>query len=201
MKYGLYYKYKEIGDKLRIIFSCEKKNTIKKSIEYVDIFYDDNKIAEIDINGFSNFAKIKINGLIPLINNEFLKLINSILENKNLPRIQSQENSGFYVCQVLEVNEFDKCNDLKLVKITIGNDKEIEVISKGENLIKGMKCIFAEEGTFLNNETQVKKIKYKDFVSSGILCTATDLDFSINDDLIIELGDGFEIGEDFYKLM
>jgi len=198
MQYGLYYNYRK-GDYLRIVFNNVNNHDNTEKFDNVEVFYSGNKVDEIRILDFSNIMKIKVEGLLPVINSKVLEIINSTLINHGLSPLETQKNSGFEVGKIINIEKVDDCS---ICNVDLGN-KVVKIVSKSKNLYQGLRCVVCLNGTFMPDGNQLKQVEYKGYLSDGLICSANDLDVtkdSKSDDAI-ELGDGFELGSDFFQLM
>lgn len=82
--YRLYYSYKAVGDVLLIVIDETCYPDAIKSRENVTALYKNNKLVGVNIFEISKVVKIHANGLIHYVNEELVKVINSILENASV---------------------------------------------------------------------------------------------------------------------
>ncbi len=99
----------------------------------------------------------------------------------------SERLKGFKVGCIVEYFKHPNADKLSVCKVDIGNEI-IEVICGANNLIKGMKVVFAPTGSIIpENNEKLKKTKIRGVISNGMLCSERELCISDEHDGIIEL--------------
>ncbi len=108
----------------------------------------------------------------------------------------SERLKGFKVGCIVEYFKHPNADKLSVCKVDIGNEI-IEVICGANNLIKGMKVVFAPTGSIIpENNEKLKKTKIRGVISNGMLCSERELCISDEHDGIIELEKNSIIGSE-----
>ena len=117
MKYALYYDYETIGDVLLVVIKPTVIPTKEVKINDVVALYNKDELIGINIFNISKVIKIKAKGLIPLINEDILNVINHILENANLEKLPIQIESGFRVAKIVDIDEHPDSEHLHICMV------------------------------------------------------------------------------------
>ena len=147
MKYGLYYNKEKIGDVLIIIFKSNEIPNFIKTTENCRVLYRNNELVGINILNISKILKIKSHGFLPLINKEVLDVINSILLNNGLEALPYQNESGFVVAKIIDMEEHPESDHLHICKVDCGNNNILQIVCGAYNAKVGMKCFYAKWST------------------------------------------------------
>lgn len=186
--YALYYSYKGMGDVLLIVFDNDLATTKSETIGNVVALYNNDKLIGYNIFDIKDVIKIKSQGLIYYPSEQFLSVINSILENAKLPTLDPKENSGYFIGQIIEMKG-------EVVQLNDG----FVALSKDQSLKVGNKVVFASVGTYLNNGKVVKETNEKGFRINAHICTNKELGIN-DDDTILVLDEDEQVGKDFFSL-
>lgn len=200
MRYGIYYNKKKLGDILFIIIENELiPNNVVKNDNVVSL-YKDEKLVGINIFDISKIVKIKSNGFIPQISNEFVDVINSILSNHNLEKLPYLENSGFIVSKIVEIEEHPESEHLHICKVDTG--KEIlQIVCGAKNARKDLITVCALPYSYMPSGKQIIPSKLLDEKSFGMLCSGKELNLEgeLNKPGLIELNsEDYQVGQDFF---
>jgi len=200
-RYGIFYNYKTIGDVLLIVFDgVEIPDRVDKRDDVVAL-YKGNEIIGINIFNFSEIVKLKVNGLIPVINEKFFEIINNILKNHDLPLLDYQKDSGFKVASILECEEHPDSEHLHVLKVDVGEDKPLDIVCGAFNARVGLKCVCATPYTFMPNGKQIIPSKLLGVQSNGMLCSGRELNLDGYEGKhgLLELDENYSVGSDFFK--
>ena len=204
MNYGVYYNYKEIGDILIISFKPHiKPSKIEKRGRVVILKDNNDELVGYNILDIKDIIKIKINGLIPLLNNHILNIINNILIEEGLDTLPIKKESGFKVCIVKEVNKHPLSDHLHLCKVDCGDEELIDIVCGAYNVREGLRCVLATVNTFMPNGEIIQDSELLNEKSHGMLCSGRELNLEgyENKSGLLELDDTYVIGSDFFKLL
>ena len=91
------------------------------------------------------------------------------------------------VGEVLEVAKHPDADRLSVCQVADGSGDTLEVVCGAPNVKAGMKTPFARPGVTLPNGMKLRKAKIRGVVSSGMLCSATELGLGDESDGIMEL--------------
>ena len=99
------------------------------------------------------------------------------------------ELNGFQVVEVVSVSKHPEADKLSLCNVDNGSNLK-QIICGATNVKKGLKTILASPGNVIPlNGNKIKVSKIRGFESHGMLCSASELKLSDNDEGIIELDD------------
>ena len=200
-RYALYYNKETIGDCLMIVF---ESNTIPTRVEKQDnvvALYSHEELIGINIFNISHIMKIKAHGFIPVIDEQVLKIINSILENAKLEPLDPNAGSGFKVAIIEEIEEHPDSEHLHICTVNIGEEKPLQIVCGAANARQGLKCVCAAPYTFMPNGQQIIPNKLLGIESYGMLCSGRELGLEgfENKRGLLELDDSYKLGQDFFR--
>ncbi|HKL73161.1 MAG TPA: DUF4479 domain-containing protein [Candidatus Onthovivens sp.] len=199
-KYGLYYNYQTIKDTLMIIFKPLVLPTKVVENDNVISLYREEELVGINIFNVSEYIKIHANGLIPLINEEILKVINSVLVSHGLEALEYQAESGFKVGEIIDIEEHPESDHLHICMVSINEKEPLQIVCGAANARVGLKCVVATIGTFMRTGEQILFSKLLGIESYGMLCSGKELGIEgyENKKGLLELDETYQIGKDFY---
>lgn len=202
MKYGLYYNKEQIGDILFIVFNSNAIPNFTKKCGNCVVLYKNDELIGINIFNISEILKIKSHGFLPLINEEVLNVINSILQNADLEELEYQDKSGFVVAKIIDMEEHPESNHLHICTVDVGEEKPLQIVCGSYNAKIGMKVVCALPYTFMPNGQQIIPSKLLGIESYGMLCSGNELNLEeyIGKKGLLELDDSYNIGSDFWGL-
>ena len=175
MKYALYYDYETIGDVLLVVIKPTVIPTKEVKINDVVALYNKDELIGINIFNISKVIKIKAKGLIPLINEDILNVINHILENANLEKLPIQIESGFRVAKIVDIDEHPDSEHLHICMVDIGDKEPLQIVCGASNARKDLVCVCATPFTFMPNGQQIIPNKLLGIQSNGMLCSGREL--------------------------
>ena len=173
--YGIYYSFSREKESLLILFSSEEV-TYQKSLGRVIVSYHDIDVVSYRIKDINKIIKIHADGLIPMLNDELLSIINNVLIKDGLTPLKNKKHSGFYNAEVISLKP--------LIVKTLDGEYEI---NKEHDLKIHDHVVMVKKGTFLFNKEQAKEDR---------LCSFKDLEISDSDELLID--NELDINEDFF---
>lgn len=201
MKYALYYDYETIGDVLLVVIKPTVIPTKEVKINDVVALYNKDELIGINIFNISKVIKIKAKGLIPLINEDILNVINHILENANLEKLPIQIESGFRVAKIVDIDEHPDSEHLHICMVDIGDKEPLQIVCGASNARKDLVCVCATPFTFMPNGLQIVPNKLLGIQSNGMLCSGRELNLEGYEGKrgLLELSDEYKVGTDFWK--
>lgn len=201
MKYALYYDYETIGDVLLVVIKPTVIPTKEVKINDVVALYNKDELIGINIFNISKVIKIKAKGLIPLINEDILNVINHILENANLEKLPIQIESGFRVAKIVDIDEHPDSEHLHICMVDIGDKEPLQIVCGANNARKDLVCVCATPFTFIPNGQQIIPNKLLGIQSNGMLCSGRELNLEGYEGKrgLLELSDEYKVGTDFWK--
>lgn len=201
MRYALYYDYETIGDVLLVVIKPTVIPTKEVKINDVVALYNKDELIGINIFNISKVIKIKAKGLIPLINEDILNVINHILENANLEKLPIQIESGFRVAKIVDIDEHPDSEHLHICMVDIGDKEPLQIVCGASNARKDLVCVCATPFTFMPNGQQIIPNKLLGIQSNGMLCSGRELNLEGYEGKrgLLELSDEYKVGTDFWK--
>lgn len=195
--YRLFYNYDISGDILFILIDPEKKNgSIKEDGDVTAIYDEEGKLIGVNIFEFSNYAKLKANGVIFAPNPKLIETVNGILKSKGLPELPVLDYSLFEVAKIIKTEEHP-LNEKESIVYLEANGDEFETVSSLNGLDDGKLVVIAKDGSILSDGSTF----HKDIVKN----IRVDVKILSEDDL--RLGEdkknafeprGYEEGDDFF---
>lgn len=200
MRYGLYYNYHGVGDVLLIKFSDETPNKIDKRDDVVLLYFND-KLVGINIFNIQKSVKIKTRGMIVNPPANLLNIINNILINHEIAALPVQNDSGFYVGEILEMNKIKDSDHLHLCNVTLGGDKTYQIVCGANNCDANQKVVVALDDTFMFDGSIIKSGELRGIKSEGMLCSSRELNFPKEEQTpgILILPSDSVLGSDVFK--
>ncbi len=127
------------------------------------------------------------------------KILETELTNLGLEveTVQSTTESlkNMYVCQITNTEKHPNADRLKVCELTTGS-KSYKVVCGAPNAEKGLKSVFAPNGSFIPGKTFIlEKKNIRGIEGDGMLCSEEELGLSSNSNGIIELDSKYEIGK------
>lgn len=201
MDYGLYYNKKALKDTMMIVFNSESISDRYIKEDNVIKLYKNNELIGINILNFSSYMKIHCSGLIPLPIDQLVDIINNILEDHHVLKLDYKKSSGFIIGKIIEVNPHPSSEHLHLLKLDI-KDKVLDIVCGSYNVKKDGICVVATIGTYLFNGDTVKISSLLGEISYGMCCNEAEVGI-LNDPLkkgLLYLDDESLIGKDFFNI-
>ncbi len=148
--YGIFNNH-ELDNTLLILLSDEKTTSVNQLNKEVEVLYHNEDICGYRIKNFIRYAKIKYSGIIFLPADPLIDVINSILTDNNLNRLEYKTGSGY---------------------ITKLNDGVMGVYAKEGTFLrdgtisKGRFCTYHD--LYIENDTPNALVEIKEQVLEGI---------------------------------
>jgi len=122
------------------------------------------------------------------------------LEVEDIKESKSELNE-FKIAKILKVQKHPDADKLKICDVTLDSKKVIKVVCGAPNAREGLITIYAPPGaTIPKSNVKLKVAKIRGIESSGMLCSADELNLSTENDGIIELKNkDSEIGKSYFK--
>ena len=106
----------------------------------------------------------------------------------------SSKFSNFIVCKIINTYKHPNADRLKICEISTGNE-EYKVVCGAKNAIKGLKTIFAPNGTYIpGTDFKLEKKSIRGIEGQGMLCSEKELGLDEKSDGIIELDFNYKVG-------
>ena len=83
---------------------------------------------------------------------------------------------NYYVCEILSVRPHPKADRLKVLSVSIGDNKELEIVCGAVNVRVGLKSVVVTDGAVLRSSGDlIKNTKVRDVISYGMMCGALEV--------------------------
>ncbi|GGJ88723.1 phenylalanine--tRNA ligase subunit beta [Pseudomonas matsuisoli] len=102
--------------------------------------------------------------------------------------------SGVVVGEVLSVDPHPDADKLRVCQVSDGQ-ATLQVVCGAPNVRQGLKIPFATLGAVLPGDFKIKKAKLRGVESNGMLCSASELQISEENDGLMELADDAPVGQ------
>jgi len=110
----------------------------------------------------------------------------------------SQTLAGFKVAHVLSAEKHPDADKLQVLKVDTGEGDPVQVVCGAPNARAGMKGVLGLPGAVVpSNGMELRKAAIRGVESTGMMCSARELDLGEDHDGIIELPDDASVGHSF----
>ena len=111
------------------------------------------------------------------------------------------EHSEFKIAKILKVEKHPNADKLKVCDVTLDGKKVIKVVCGAPNAREGLLTIYAPPGAIIpKSNFKLKIAKIRGIESSGMLCSASELNLFNESEGIVELKNkNNEIGKSYFK--
>ena len=197
--YRIFYNHDSVGDVLVIIYNNGLTPNKVVSNDKVTALYKDDELIGVNIFDISKIIKIHHDGMIVAPNPEFLKVVNYILENNNLPILEPIE-SGFRVGKVLTCEEHPDSDHLHVTTVDVG-DRVLDIVCGAPNCKEGIKVVVAMPYTIMFDGSSIIPSSLRGIKSEGMMCSARELHLPNAPQVrgLLLLDDSYNVGDDFFK--
>ncbi len=108
---------------------------------------------------------------------------------------------SFIVAEVLEADKHPDADKLKVCTVSTGSET-FQVVCGAPNARKGMKAVFATEGTYIPGlDVTLKKAKIRGVESSGMMLSEREMNLSDEHDGIVDLPADAQVGAQAIKVL
>ncbi|MEO0642527.1 MAG: phenylalanine--tRNA ligase subunit beta [Pseudomonadota bacterium] len=110
----------------------------------------------------------------------------------------SQTLAGFKVAHVLSAQKHPDADKLQVLKVDTGGGEPLQVVCGAPNARAGMKGVLGLPGAVVpSNGMELRKAAIRGVESTGMMCSARELDLGDDHDGIIELPEDASVGHSF----
>ena len=129
---------------------------------------------------------------------ERLTKIGLEVENVKSP---DSDLDNFIICKIIKTQKHPNADKLKLCDIDIGKENLIKVVCGAPNAINGLFTVYATPGAIIpKTKMKLKVAKIRGVESTGMLCSGSELNQSLDKNGIIELDKNEKsIGKKYFK--
>ncbi|MEE9491914.1 MAG: phenylalanine--tRNA ligase subunit beta [Gammaproteobacteria bacterium] len=104
------------------------------------------------------------------------------------------EFSGVIVAEILSAEPHPDADKLRVCEVNTGADEPVQIVCGAANAAAGLKTALATVGAVLPGNLKIKQAKLRGVPSFGMLCGASELGLSGDNEGLIELADDAPIG-------
>lgn len=108
---------------------------------------------------------------------------------------------GVVVGEVLEVEKHPDADKLHICKVDVAAEEVLEIVCGARNVRTGLKVAVAKVGAVLPENFKIKQAKLRGVVSSGMLCSESELGLAKTSAGIMELPKDAGVGGDFREYL
>ncbi len=107
----------------------------------------------------------------------------------NVEGIEQYEQSypGVVVARVVHRQKHPNADRLSLCRVDDGSGEEVQVVCGAPNVREGLTVLFGRVGAVLPGDFKLKKTKIRGIESFGMICSASELQLSVESEGIMEL--------------
>ena len=194
--YRFYYNRKTGGDVLYcVIDPLSYPDKVKKTGDVAALYHGQDRVG-INFLDISKTMKIKAEGMIPYAAEEFLNLINHMLENAGEEPLPAQESSFFEIAKVSGIEEHPLDEKKSILHLDLGNAK-LDTVTRYSNFKEGDLIVVAIDGCLKIDGTSFSAHKERNIPIDCEVCSMKDLGIGEENKLAIVVEEGKE-GEDFF---
>lgn len=199
--YSLFYNKDLIGDVLMIVYNQGKIPNKSIKEENIVKIYSDDELIGINIFNISSIVKIHAKGLIPLPANEFVDVINTLLAQHNLDKLEYKKESGFKIGKVISCDEHPESDHLHILKVDVGNEI-LDIVCGANNVAVNKIVVVATLGTMMFDGSTIETGKLLGVVSNGMCCSERELNLTKDQTKrgLLLLDEDVKIGSDFFRI-
>jgi tRNA-binding protein len=194
---ALFYNETSLHDTLIIHITPDRIYKVDVNAKFCIGYNDKKEICFINIFDVSKDIALP-SGFLKL-NSKLCSYINSITQ-VDLQKVVS--DNPFVVAQVINCENIEGTH-LHLCQVSIGDNKTLDIVCGAKNVAKNMKVVAAQTGAILPNGVSIISSKLMGHTSSGMLCSARELNLDLTEyteNGIIELSEQYQIGQPFDKV-
>lgn len=173
-----------------------KFDRVEKFCDNLYVYYQGKKICGYSfLNINKEDFKVINNGRIK-VNSEFIDVLNQVLLNHKLPKIEADLNNYIKACKIVEVSDHPHSNKLKVCKVDVG-EKIIQVVTNLTEIQKDIICVVALEGAVIQDNLIVPSLVNK-VESQGMFVSEKSLEINEHKPGLIILDSNYQIGGDYF---
>lgn len=113
----------------------------------------------------------------------------------------AEEFKGIVIGQVKEVTKHPSAEKLTICKVDVGNNKLLTIVCGASNVKENLKVAVAMLNASLPDGKTISPTEIRGVASEGMLCSASELKISDNNDGILELENDAPVGKDLWAYL
>ncbi len=194
--YRFYYNRKTGGDVLYCVIDPLSYPDRVNKVGNVAALYHGQERVGINFLDISATMKIKAEGMIPFAAEEFLKLINHMLENAGEESLPNQDSSFYKIASVEAIEEHPLDEKKNILHLDLGGSK-LDTVTRYSNIKVGDKIVVAVDGCLRVDGTPFSAHKERNIPIDCEVCCMKDLGVGEENKLALVVEEG-TAGEDFF---
>lgn len=115
--------------------------------------------------------------------------------------VQGKDLNNVVIGKIIEFAKHPEAEKLTLLKVSIGEEKILQIVCGAPNHKLGDKVVVAKIGAVLPGDFKIKKSKIRGVESEGMLCSEVELGLGKDGDGIIILPEEAEIGLEYSEFL
>ena len=172
--YRFYYNRATGGDVLYcIIDPSSYPDKVNKAGDVAALYHGQERVG-INFLNISKTIKIKASGMIPLVSEPLLEVVNHMLLNAGEGPLPAQENSGYAIAKVLSTEEHPLDEKKKIVHLDLG-DKKLDTVTRYSNVVEGASIVVALDHCFKADGTEFLAHSERNIPIDCEVCSEKDL--------------------------
>ena len=193
--YRFYYNRATGGDVLYCIINPSSYPDSTKKVGDVTSLYHGKDRVGINFLNISKTVKIKANGMIPVLGEPLLEVVNHMLVNAGEEPLPPCSSSYYAIAEVISIEEHPLDEKKKIVHLNLG-EKKLDTVTRYSNVIAGAKIVVALDHCLKADGTEFLAHVERNIPIDCEICSAKDLRLGEEDKLAF-LAEG-NPGEDFF---
>ncbi len=193
--YRFYYNHATGGDVLYCVINPSSyPDHVKKAGDVASLYHGSERVG-INFLNISNTMKVKANGMIPMLSEPLLEVVNHMLINAGEEPLPPCESSCYEIAEVTSVEEHPLDEKKKIVHLNLGA-KNLDTVTRYSNVVAGSKIVVAIDHCLKADGTEFLAHTERNIPIDCEICSPKDLRLGEEDKLAF-LAEG-NPGEDFF---
>lgn len=201
---NVFYNKKGIGDVLIVLIQdIDRENrTHERKGDVVRILDKKSKeTAGYNIFNVSKHHPFDAEGSVELTE-ETVDFINKVIQENGFDeKLEVDLSPKFVVGYVLEKEKHPNADKLSVCKVDVG-DRQLQIVCGAPNVDRGQKVVVAKVGAVMPGGMIIKDAELRGVASSGMICSAKELDLPDapkEKGILVLPAEQYETGEAFFK--
>lgn len=173
---NVFYNRAGVGDTLLIAIKDVTHKTFERKGDLARIFDEEtNETGGFNLFNASNYVQIEANGQVEL-NDELVVKLNEVIAQSGFEeKLEADFSPKFVVGYVKEKEKHPNADKLNICKVDVGTE-ELQIVCGAPNVDQGQKVVVAKVGAVMPSGMVIKDAELRGVPSSGMICSAKELD-------------------------
>ncbi|MBM6616402.1 YtpR family tRNA-binding protein [Bacillus suaedaesalsae] len=200
---NVFYNAEGIGDTL-IVSLRDSDRDLKQFNRKGDVARifnkENNETIGFNIFNASSYVTIEETGMVSLTEGLVNAIQDILSKNEFHEKLDVDLSSKFVVGFVLEKEKHPNADKLSVCKVDVGTET-LQIVCGAPNVDAGQKVVVAKVGAVMPSGLLIKDAELRGVASSGMICSARELDLpnAPQEKGILVLGNEYEVGQEFTK--